>query len=254
MDDRLQHRQGGAAHTAVMFALEEEWRRLAGSARLRRRLRRWGGQDPVLAFDDGHELVAATSGRDAEADRTCAAVLEGLVGRVPGDELALRVAIQVMVPRWCAIADRMTADLDVDERAGMVLELGIYQIVACEPGEADTPMDFRLWANTRRQAYRLAGRHRQRPEQAVGGVGALEEETGPAEQQVDVVRELEPLARWLADCADLPPATGRLIVGTRVGGVSLREAAGGLGVSYDAVRQRRSRGERRCRQRLPAAA
>lgn len=251
VDDRLIRWAGGAADSSVVVALQREWQQLAVSARLRARLRRWARDEAALDFVDGHELVAATSDRPAGPDRTCG-VLAGLVGRVPGDQLALRVAVQVMLARWCAIIDCI-GGLELDERAALVVEAGTYQIVACDPEAAATPIDVRLWANTRRQAIRAAERARGRPEQPTCA-SELERHAGPVADQPATDGELERLTKWVADRGKLAEEVARLIVGTRATGARLQEIAEASGQPAGRLRQRRHRGERRFRRRLAAVA
>lgn len=230
-----------AVDTMVIRDLNDEWRQLAVSRRLRARLDAWAAADPVLAFDDPNELVAAAA-RRVDGQRSCA-VLDGLVARSASDALALRVAVQAMLGRWCALIDRLSRGDDLDEVAALVVTVGTEMILACRPDTARTPLDMRLWSNTRRKVLRILKRERARPEDLTE-----QAELDRHDVQASTAwrgHDLEELLSWVAARAELDMGTARLVVLTRVSGVPLSEIAAHTGVAAATLRQRRHRAERR---------
>lgn len=229
-----------AVDTTIMRRLHQEWRELSASRQLRAQMIRWAAIDPALAIDDPDALVAAAAAPN-DGSRSCP-VLDALAVRVVDDPLALRVVIQAMLPRWCALISRFSRGRDLEEVASLVVAVGTEMILACPPGTAETPTDMRLWSNTRRKVLRVLQAERRRPEQPTDH-DELERHSLPAPDSWGQ-RELDELLSWLADRGQLDVGTARLVLLTRVAGVSLRELAAQTGVAVDALRQRRRRAER----------
>lgn len=119
-----------AAETEVIRRLEAEWDEIAGSAWLRRRLQKWGTEDPRLAFEDGAQLVAAAQSREAsswaERDKVLAAVLE----RFEDDPVARRVALQIVLPQVKSLINGLRG-WDVEERAARVVAETVEVLSYC---------------------------------------------------------------------------------------------------------------------------
>lgn len=92
-----------AAETEVIRRLETDWNAIADSWWLRRRLEVWAAEDPRLAFEDGHRLVAAAQRRDVSSWADRDQVLAALLDRFEDDPVAQRVALQLfgLVRRRC---------------------------------------------------------------------------------------------------------------------------------------------------------
>ena len=92
---------------SVLDALDAEWRELAHSPRVRRRLRQWGRLHPALAgYPDLHEMLEARQAGPGAAQ----AILLGLARLAPHDELAARALLQALIPGIVRLA--MTKDRD----------------------------------------------------------------------------------------------------------------------------------------------
>ncbi len=243
-----------AAETELVQRLEAEWKVIAGSRWLRDRLQAWSVEDDRLAFDDGEQLVTAAQRRDvsswAERDR----VLTALLQRANGDVLARRVALQVVLPGLKSLIDGVRAwdveertAVDVEERTAVIVATAVEVLAWCASEPARTPPSFRVYANTRRRVLRLAVRHRAEP---VVYVDDYSHVGHSADQPFDSgeTEQLDGLVAWVRRHGRVRTDAARLVVMTRVGGVSVDELATAQGVEPQTLRQRRLRTERRVRQ------
>jgi hypothetical protein len=228
--------------------LDAEWRTLAGSRLLRDRLESWAAADERLAFDDGDQLLAAAQRRDAgswaERDQVLAAVLE----RGIDDALARRVALQVVLPGVKSLINGIRG-WDVEERAARVVATALDVISWCATEPAGTPPSFRIYTNTRRRVLRAAVRARSEPVVFVDDYSHLE--TGDdAPERKSEVEQIDDLVEWVRQRARVRDDAARLVVMTRVAGVTVDEVAAAQDVDPQTLRQRRLRTERRVRQSL----
>jgi DNA-directed RNA polymerase specialized sigma24 family protein len=235
---------------AFARTLEQEWRTLAVSRRYRQRLRCWASDHEVLDAPDGVALIKAVRWV-AEAP-----ALEALAELAVHDDLALRTAIQILLPRLAALAYRCSEQgEDGDEALAQLIELATYFIRTCAPGTAGTPYDFRLWSNIRRAFVRRA--RAARVAAADESLDALNEEDVDALLVDTTARvgdlDLQGLAEWVADMANVSLDTATLIALTRAGGIVLQDIAEAEGVASDRLRQRRMRAERKLASALSLA-
>jgi hypothetical protein len=241
-----------AAETEVIRRLEAEWRVIAGSWWLRRRLQVWAAEDPRLAFEDGDSLVEAAQRRDvsdwADRDRVLAALLD----RFEYDPVARRVALQVVLPGVKSLIDGLRG-WDVEERAARVVATAVEVLAHCAAEPAGTPPSFRVFANTRRKALRAAIRDRSEPLVVVDDFSCFEDAAGTDATEPDEERRLEELVEWVRERGRLREETARLVVLTRAGGVSVEELAAVNNVHPQTMRQQRLRAEQRLRRSLSLA-
>jgi hypothetical protein len=238
-----------AAETEVIRRLEAEWRAMAGSWWLRRRLQIWAAEDSRLAFDDGNSLVAAAQRRDvsdwADRDRILAALLD----RFEDDPVARRVALQVVLPGIKSLIDGLRG-WDVEERAARVVATALEMLVHCAAVPAGTPPSFRVFVNTRRRVLRAAIRDRSEPLVLVDDITRFEDTDGPEAANRDEKQRLEELVEWVRERGRLREETARLVVLTRAGVVSVDELAAMNEVTPQTLRQQRLRAEQRLRRSL----
>ncbi|MGH9054014.1 MAG: hypothetical protein ACRDWX_13595 [Acidimicrobiia bacterium] len=238
-----------AAETEVIRRLEAEWHAMAGSVWLHRRLQAWAAEDPRLAFEDGHSLVAAAQRRDisdwADRDRVLAALLD----RFQDDPVARRVALQVVLPGIKSLIDGLRG-WDVEERAARVLATAVEVLAHCAAEPAGTPPNFRVFANMRRRALRAAIRDRSEPLVLVDDLTHLGDTDGPEAVDADEKRRLEDLVEWVRERGRLREETARLVVLTRAGGLSVSDVALAANVNPQTLRRQRLRAEQRLRRSL----
>lgn len=241
-----------AAETEVIRRLEAEWRAMAGSWWLSRRLQTWAAEDARLAFEDGDGLLAAAQRRDvsdwADRDRVLAALLD----RFQDDPVARRVALQVVLPGIKSLIDGLRG-WDTEERAARVVATAVDVLAHCAAEPAGTPPSFRVFANTRRRALRAAIRDRSEPLVLVDDFTRFENTDGPAAINGDEEQRLEELVEWVRERGRLREETARLVVLTRAGGISLDDLAAVSHVHPQTLRQQRLRAEKRLRRSLSLA-
>ena len=240
-----------AAGTELIRRLDAEWRILSQSRWLRDRLATWSADDDRLAFDDGDHLISAAQRRDASSWAERDQILAALLEKATGDALARRVALQVVLPGLKNLINGIRG-WDAEERAARVVATALDVISWCATEPAGTPPSFRIYTNTRRRVLRSAVRTRSEPVVFVDDYRHLdvaEESTdGPSEEQ-----EVEQLVEWVRQRGRVREDTARLVVMTRVAGLSVDELAAAEDVDPQTLRQRRLRTERRVRRGLTLA-
>lgn len=237
-----------ASRTELIRRLDAEWRVLAGSRLMRTRLRSWAVDDHRLSFDDGDRLLSAAQSRNvtswAKRDEVLSAVLE----RAIHDSVACRVALQVVLPGLKSLINGIRC-WDVEERAARVVATALDVILWCATEPAGTPPSFRIYTNTRRRVLRSVVRERSEPVVFVEDYshhesGDSELDSKPRAQQIN------DLVEWVGHHGQVREDAARLVVVTRVAGVTVDELASFQGVDPQTLRQRRLRTERRVRQSL----
>ena len=237
-----------ASQTELIRRLDAEWRVLAGSRLLRDRLQDWAVEDERLAFDDGDQLLAAAQRRDAASWAERDQVLAALLDRPIDDALARRVALQVVLPGVKSLINGIRG-WDVEERAAQVVTTALDVISWCATEPAGTPPSFRVYTNTRRRVLRSAVRARSEPVVFVDDFSHLETGDDHPDRKPEV-QQINELVEWVRQRARVRDDAARLVVMTRVAGVTVDELAAAQDVDPQTLRQRRLRTERRMRQSL----
>jgi DNA-directed RNA polymerase specialized sigma24 family protein len=241
-----------AAETEVIRRLEAEWLAMAGSLWLRHRLQTWAAEDERLAFEDGHDLVAAAQRRDVSNWAARDRVLAALLDRFEDDPVARRLALQVVLPGIKSLIDGLRG-WDVEERAARVVATAIEVLAHCSAEPARTPPSFRVFTNTRRRALRAAIRDRSEPVVLVDDFTRFQSTDGLEAKNGDEKQRLEELVDWVRQRGGLREETARLVVLTRTGGVSVEDLAAMSDMNPQTLRQQRLRAERRLRRSLSLA-
>jgi len=229
--------------------LDAEWRHVASSRRFRERLRQWGAEDPRLVFPDGNALVAEAQRRDVadwhDRDKVLAALLE----RIDRDQVARRVALQVVLPGVRSLIGGVRG-WDAEERVSRVVTEAIEVLARCARVEAGTSPNFRVYANVRRRVLRAAARDRSEPVTPVGDVASVIDPIAPHADIRGEAGELRDLVEWVATTGGVGDRTAREVVLTRTGRVDVVELADALGVNPATLRERRRRAEQRLQRSL----
>ena len=237
-----------ASQTELLRRLDAEWRVLAGSRLMRDRLQSWAAADERLTFGDGDQLVAAAQRRDAASWSDRDKVLTALLERATNDALARRVALQVVLPGVKSLIKGIRG-WDIEERAARVVATALDVISWCATEPAGTPPSFRIYTNTRRRVLRSAVRARSEPVVFVDDYSHLEAGDDTPDYKTEA-QHIDELVEWVRQRARVRDDTARLVVMTRVAGVSVDEVAVAQEVDPQTLRQRRLRTERRVRQSL----
>ena len=237
-----------ASQTELIRRLDAEWRVLAGSRLLRDRLQSWAADDGRLAFDDGDQLLTAAQCRNAASWAERDQVLDALLERATDDAMARRVVLQIVLPGVKSLINGIRG-WDVEERAARVVTTALDVISWCATEPAGTPPSFRIYTNTRRRVLRSAVRARSEPVVFIDDYSNLEAGDDTPDRKPEA-QQINELVEWVRQRARVRDDAARLVVMTRVAGVSVDEVAAVQEVDPQTLRQRRLRTERRVRQSL----
>jgi hypothetical protein len=206
----------------------------------------WAAGDERLTFDDGDQLVAAAQRRDAASLADRDKVLTALLDRATNDAIARRVALQVVLPGVKSLINGIRG-WDVEERAARVVATALDVISWCATEPAGIPPSFRIYTNTRRRVLRSAVRARSERVVFVDDYSYLEASDDTPDRKPEA-QQIDELVEWVRQRARVRDDAARLVVMTRVAGVSVDEVAAAQEVDSQTLRQRRLRTERRVRQ------
>jgi hypothetical protein len=238
-----------AADTEVIRRLESDWSEIAESPRLCERLGEWAVEDPRLAFENGSDLVNAAQSREvsrwSDRDRVLAALLE----RYEKDPLARRLALQIVLPQVKGLINGIRG-WDTEERAARVVATAVEVLARCAAEPANATPDFRVFANTRRRILRAAIRDRTEPLVFSADFTQVGDSTPLEAGSPEETQHLNELIDWVREKGRLREETARLVVLTRVGGISVSELAESRRVSPQTMRRQRLRAEQRLRRGL----
>lgn len=231
-----------------LVALEREWETLA-RGRLRLELWKWAVREPALArFESPDGLIGFLWDRGAapvEKDRVLAALLR----LARSESLAGRMVLQAMLPGLKALAgvllkrrpDHAGEPALEREELWQVLFVSMLERIktyplARRPGRIAANLVLDVKHATLAELQRARGAYRELPRDE-----PLEPAAEPSLFSAADVEE--PLGRAVAAKA-ISQADADLLVWVDVDGVSLREAAERLGISYNAAKIRRQRARR----------
>lgn len=235
-----------------LVALEEEWRLLA-HGRLAVEFRRWQTVEPALRAFDGPERLLAFLWDERADPLLKDAALAALLRLARTEQLASRVVLQAMLPGLKTLAARLLRRSPEGEREPVLEREELWQVLFCALLERirTYPLERRprkIAANllldtlhaTVAEMRREAAAREQVSFEAAAEAELVEQEAAA----VEVVDVEAPLRRAVA-AGVLSAAEAELILETEVDAVPLAEVAGRLGVTYNAVKKRRRRAERR---------
>jgi DNA-directed RNA polymerase specialized sigma24 family protein len=225
--------------TMTLFAkLEAEWRELGGSVSALNALRIWAQSDPSLdPFDDLHALVrfVQRSPDRAQAEE----LLACLAARAPSDPLAARTLLQVVFYGLVRIAADFRSVAHSDEDAASMVVATAYERICTYPIER-RPRSIapNILLDTRQGVSRSLFRPRvaEDPTANVWGVAIAAPPASAADQLLGLVDEAVRTRKLRVDDA-------RLIVLTRVAGVTTADLAAEHGCAPQSLRRRLQRAE-----------
>lgn len=226
--------------TNVIDVLEDEWEELVRSSRLADALRAWAADDPALHFDSPAALVETAENRHRPGDADV--VLAALARRAGTDDLAARFLLQLVLP-GCKRMLRLYGRHDPEEWAALVVST-MWDCIRHYPiDRRPERVAANLLLDARQRVIRAVRRHRptaplhRLPEHDLPAVAPG---PGPAAEAVSAVGEA--VRRGRVDLDD-----ARLVVLTRLGGVTVAEVARHARTGEQTVRRRRHRTEARLR-------
>lgn len=231
-----------------LVALEREWRTLV-RGQLGVAYRRWSEADPVLAAFDGPERLLAFLWNEEAPPEVQDRALGALLRLARTEPLASRFILQALLPGLKARAGQLLRPRRGREHEQSSLERGdLWQVLFVELLERirTYPLERRprkIASNLLWDTVHVAYDELKRASTFLSDL-PLDEPLEVAEapetpEDVDTVLRRAVLARAVT------AADAELIAQTRIEGVGLQELAHRLGVTYNAVKVRRQKAERR---------
>ena len=217
--------------------LDREWQALASGA-LPARLRTWALEEPVLAaFASPSALIRFLHTGSAGPEKD--AVLRALLARSRVDPLAARVVLQALRPGLKGLAKRIFLDADDVEQLWQLLLASVWEQIRTYPLER---RPRRIAANLLLDSMRATLNELARERSRRGELPASAIVPHAAATPAPDVETL--LARAVAAGA-ISAGEAELILRTRIDEQPLASAAREFGVSYNVLRVRLQRAERR---------
>ncbi|HEX7298905.1 MAG TPA: hypothetical protein VF257_07840 [Solirubrobacteraceae bacterium] len=219
--------------------LEHDWRRELASAALARRLAAWQAIEAALRpFADPVGVVRFLR-RSAPGERQDR-VLLALLARAAHDPAAARLVLHALLPGLKRLSARLLIDTRDQEELWSALLAAAWQRIRGYPIDR---RPRRVAANVLLDVMHDAVAARRR---AVRDRNELDPAPGtPPATRTEIDTDVEALLARAVHAGALNPAEAELILRTRIDGVSLVSLAESHGASYDALRVRRRRAERR---------
>lgn len=219
-------------------ALERDWRCGLTGARLEKRFRAWAECEPALASLAGPAacLRFLRTGTEDERD----AVLRALLTRAQEEPLAGQLVAEALLPGLKRLAGKLLIDASEREERWAILLACAWEAIRRYPlKRRPERIAANLLLDTLRAALREL-RSQQRSELELPE-RLLERGHGGAEGEGDV----EALLGHAVAAGAISDVEAELILATRVDGRPLRALAGEEGVTYNTIKVRRQRAERR---------
>ena len=217
--------------------LEREWQALQGGP-LAARLRAWGHGEPALsAFASADALIRFLHSRAPGLDKD--AVLNGLLARARTDPLAARVVLQALLPGLKGLARRMFLEADEAGQLWQLLLASAWERIRTYPLERrPRRIAANLLLDTMRATLDELARERRRRGELPASALVASAATPPA-------GDVETLLARAVAAAAISTGEAELILRTRIDEAPLATVAREFGVSYNVLRVRLQRAERR---------
>jgi DNA-directed RNA polymerase specialized sigma24 family protein len=231
-------RKGGSVDRVPLDQLDREWQALAGGA-LTARLRTWALEEPVLAgFGSATTLIGFLHGRRAGREKD--AVLRALLARSRVDPLAARVVLQALHPGLKGLAKRIFLEADDVEQLWQLLLASAWERIRSYPLER---RPHRIAANLLLDTMRatLTELARERSRRCEIPARPLV----PPAAAPTVAADVESVLACAVAAGAISANEAELILRTRIDAEPLASAAREFGVSYNVLRVRLQRAERR---------
>jgi DNA-directed RNA polymerase specialized sigma24 family protein len=219
--------------------LEQDWRRELHGPRLHSRYAAWRRSEPALAQWRSPAAVLRLlyePGAHAEKD----AALYALLGRARTDPLAGRLVLQALLPGLKRLVGRLLIDVREREELWSIVMACVWEGIRAYPPERKRKVAANLLLDCLHEALDVIARDRKAAAHALVGLPSLEPAAEP-ECEGDVER----LVREAVSAGAISDVEAWLILRTRIDGATIRELAAGWGFSWEALKRRRQRAERR---------
>ncbi|HTB50847.1 MAG TPA: hypothetical protein VK701_07705 [Solirubrobacteraceae bacterium] len=221
--------------------LERDWQRELHGPLLSSRFRAWRDAEPALSrFEDAAALLRFLRGPGPNADKDAA--LCALLALARGEPIAGRVVMEAIMPGLKNLARRTLVDAREREELWSALLACAWERICSYPVER---RPCKVAANLLLDCLRgtLAALTSTRRPSQLASLAVLGELESPTSCEVD--GDVDALLAEAMTAGALTHDEAELILTTRIDGASLGDLARSLGLSFDTLKHRRQRAERR---------
>jgi DNA-directed RNA polymerase specialized sigma24 family protein len=220
--------------------LKNDWQRHLHSARLRDRFADWQSTEPTLArFPDPVSLVRfmRTRGFPAEKD----AVLAALLRWAKKDCAAAQVVVEVLRPGFLNLCSRLVRESREREELQAILLLALWEGIRRYPlARRPRRIAANLLLDAMHRALGELGR-----ESEWNASRALRRIENRQEHPTEDDGDVDSLLGAAVKAGAVSPEESEIILASRIDGVELSALARSAGLSYNTLKLRRQRAERR---------
>jgi DNA-directed RNA polymerase specialized sigma24 family protein len=222
-------------------ALESDWQHELRSAQLTTRFRVWQTKKPVLArFADPAAVVSFARGPSSRADKD--AVLGALLTWARHDPIGGRMVLEIVRPGLLNLSSRMTRDSREREELCSMMFVAVWEAIRNYPlARRPRRIAANLLLDTLHQTLAQSGQDS--AWRAARSFTSVETHDGAGPEGVD--GDVDGLLDRAVRAGGVTSEEAELILCSRIDGVELSELAHTAGVSYNTMKLRRQRAERR---------
>lgn len=218
---------------------DEDWRRELHGARLQGMYSAWRRVDPALArWRSPAALLRFLYEPGAHAEKDAA--LYALLGRARTDPLAGRLVLQALLPGLKRLVGRLLIDVREREELWSIVMVCVWEGIRAYPLERKRKVAANLLLDCLHEALDVLSADRKETAHALVGLPFFEPAAEP-ESEGDV----ESLVRGAVAAGSISRFEAWLILRSRIDGATISELAPRCGLSWEALKRRRQRAERR---------
>ena len=221
--------------------LESDWQLGLRSAQLTARFRVWQTKKPVLArFADPAAVVSFARGSSSRAEKD--AVLGALLMWARHEAIGARMMLEIIRPGLLNLSARIMRDSREREEMCSMMFLAVWEGIRNYPlARRPRRIAANLLLDTLHQTLLQSGA--ESAWRAAWAFTSVETQDGAGAQEVD--GDLDGLLDRAVRAAAVTGEEAELILCSRIDGVELSNLAHEAGVSYNTIKLRRQRAERR---------
>jgi DNA-directed RNA polymerase specialized sigma24 family protein len=218
---------------------EDDWRRELHGPRLQSRYAAWRQFEPALArWRSPAALLRFLYEPGAQVEKDAA--LYALLGRARTDPLAGRLVLQAMLPGLKRLVGRLLIDVREREELWSIVMACVWERIRAYPPERKRKVAANLLLDCLHATLDAISRDRKAAADALVGSPHLEPAAEP-----DCEGDVRRLVWEAASAGAISDVEAWLILRTRIDGATISELAPCWGFSWEALKRRRQRAERR---------
>lgn len=222
-------------------ALESDWQNGLRSGQLDARFRVWQAKKPALArFADPGAVVSFARGSASRAEKD--AVLGALLVWARHEAVGARMVLEIIRPGLLNLSARIMRDSREREELCSMMLLAVWEVIRSYPlARRPRRIAANLLLDTLHQTLLQSGA--ESTWRASWSFATVETQGVVGAEEVD--GDLDGLLNRAVWAAAVTAEEAELILASRIDGVQLSDLASAAGVSYNTIKLRRQRAERR---------